>query len=38
MLPLERNLADLVRASMIRREAALAVANDARSLAEYLRE
>ncbi len=37
MLPLERNLADLVRANAIRRETAVAAANDASTLAEYLR-
>jgi len=37
MLPLERSLADLVRGGVVRREAALAVANDARMLNEYLR-
>ena len=37
MLPLERSLADLVRANQIRRETALAVANDAATLGEYLR-
>jgi twitching motility protein PilT len=37
MLPLERTLADLVRAGTIRREAAVAVANDVRMLNEYLR-
>ena len=37
MLVLERSLADLVRANRIRRETALAVANDAATLAEYLR-
>jgi twitching motility protein PilT len=37
MLVLERSLADLVRANRIRRETALAVANDAATLSEYLR-
>jgi len=37
MLVLERSLADLVRANRIRREAALAVANDSATLGEYLR-
>jgi twitching motility protein PilT len=37
MLVLERSLTDLVRANRIRRETALAVANDAATLAEYLR-
>jgi twitching motility protein PilT len=37
MLVLERNLADLVRANRIRRETALAVANDPATLGEYLR-
>jgi twitching motility protein PilT len=37
MIPLERNLADLVRAKTITREAALAVANDTGTLSEYLR-
>jgi twitching motility protein PilT len=37
MLPLERSLADLVRAGTIARETAAAVANDASTLAEYLR-
>ncbi len=37
MLVLERSLADLVRANRIRRETALAVANDSATLGEYLR-
>jgi len=37
MLVLERNLADLVRANRIRRETALATANDASALSDYLR-
>ena len=37
MLVLERSLTDLVRAHRIRRETALAVANDAATLGEYLR-
>ncbi len=37
MLVLERSLADLVRADRIRRETALAVANDPATLSEYLR-
>jgi len=37
MLVLERHLADLVRTNRIRRETALAVANDATALVEYLR-
>jgi twitching motility protein PilT len=37
MLVLERSLADLVRSSRIRRETALAAANDAATLGEYLR-
>ncbi len=37
MLILERSLADLVRANRIRRETALAAANDAATLSEYLR-
>ena len=37
MLVLERHLADLVRAKHIRRETALAAANDAVALSEYLR-
>ncbi len=37
MLVLERSLADLVRANRIRRETALAVANDSATLIEYLR-
>jgi twitching motility protein PilT len=37
MLVLERSLADLVRANRIRRETALAAANDAATLGEYLR-
>ena len=37
MLPLERTLADLVRGGVVRREAALVVANDVRMLNEYLR-
>ncbi len=37
MLVLERSLADLVKAKRIRREAALANANDTSTLAEYLR-
>jgi twitching motility protein PilT len=37
MLVLERSLADLVRANRIRRETAVAVANDAAMLSEYLR-
>jgi twitching motility protein PilT len=37
MLVLERSLADLVRANLIRRETALAVANDPATLGEYLR-
>jgi twitching motility protein PilT len=37
MLVLERHLADLVRANRIRRETALAAANDAGTLADYLR-
>jgi twitching motility protein PilT len=37
MLVLERSLADLVRANRIRRETALAVANDSGTLGEYLR-
>jgi twitching motility protein PilT len=37
MLVLERHLADLVRANRIRRETALAVANDPPVLSEYLR-
>jgi twitching motility protein PilT len=36
MLPLEKNLADLVRAGEIERRAATAVANDPVSLASYL--
>ena len=37
MLVLERSLADLVRTNRIRRETALAVANDSATLGEYLR-
>jgi twitching motility protein PilT len=37
MLVLERSLADLVRASRIRREAAFAAANDPTTMQEYLR-
>lgn len=37
MLVLERHLADLVRAKRIRRETALAAANDAPALSDYLR-
>jgi twitching motility protein PilT len=37
MLVLERSLTDLVRSNRIRRETALAVANDATTLSEYLR-
>jgi twitching motility protein PilT len=37
MLVLERHLADLVRANRIRRDTALATANDAVALNEYLR-
>ena len=37
MLVLERHLADLVRSKRIRHEAAVAVANDAAALSEYLR-
>jgi twitching motility protein PilT len=37
MLVLERSLADLVRANRIRRETAMAVANDSATLGEYLR-
>ncbi len=37
MLVLERSLTDLVRANRIRRETALAVANDSAGLGEYLR-
>jgi twitching motility protein PilT len=37
MLVLERSLADLIRANRIRRETALAVANDSATLGEYLR-
>lgn len=37
MLVLERSLADLVRTNRVRRETALAVANDAAALSEYLR-
>ena len=37
MLVLERSLTDLVRTKRIRRETALAVANDSVTLAEYLR-
>ena len=37
MLVLERSLADLVRANRIRRETALAAANDPATLNEYLR-
>jgi len=37
MLVLERSLADLVRANRIRRDTALAVANDSATLGEYLR-
>jgi twitching motility protein PilT len=36
MLQLERCLADLVRAGLVTREAATAVANDPASLASYL--
>ncbi|HVO28041.1 MAG TPA: type IV pili twitching motility protein PilT, partial [Candidatus Margulisiibacteriota bacterium] len=36
MVVLERSLADLVRAGRIRRETALAVANDSATLSEYL--
>jgi twitching motility protein PilT len=37
MLVLERSLADLVRAKRIRRETAVAAANDPATLSEYLR-
>jgi twitching motility protein PilT len=37
MLVLERHLADLVRANRIKRETALAAANDATALSDYLR-
>jgi twitching motility protein PilT len=37
MVVLERSLADLVRANRIRRETAVAVANDSATLGEYLR-
>lgn len=37
MLVLERHLADLVRANRIRRDTALAAANDSATLSEYLR-
>lgn len=37
MLVLERHLADLVRTKQIRRETAVATANDSNTLAEYLR-
>jgi twitching motility protein PilT len=36
MIPLERSLADLVRAGQVARESAVAVANDAAQLASYL--
>lgn len=38
MLPLERCLADLVRANQVTRASATAVANDANALASYLKE